>query len=487
MQPYNYTIQAPNPFESALGGLKLGFGLQDMQAQRQAQELKLQQEQQGMLRQQELQSRMQSLMNNPNPMAKDYTDLAMLLPEKEANSIRANWETLSKDRQSKDLQSAGQIMAAFQSGAPGIGLKMLRERAEAANNSGDTEQAKALETWAKIAELNPSAVTKSIGSFVALLPGGDKVIESVTKLGSESRAEAEASSDLRKKIANADEAVATAKTAQATATNADEKARADAAKATADAEKAAIDAKYAEKIVLADLKKKAADLGLTSAQTGTALAQTRKLNNEIAKSVLELEAIKANGGGDPTKNFDYEEKIRKEWQGRKKTYRELQGTFSTLKSSAESSNGPGDIALITGFMKMLDPGSVVRETEFATARDTAGLFTQLQNRLSKAESGQLLSPAQRKEYVALSQKYLDAAQAKAGEEKKALGVVVKNYKLNPENVFGPEQITGGGGRGSVNPPVIGQPTATVAGQTYARPANFTDAQWAAYKQSTGAK
>ena len=30
------------------------------------------------------------------------------------------------------------------------------------------------------------------------------------------------------------------------------------------------------------------------------------------------------------------------------------------------------------------------------------------------------------------------ANKKAGDDKKALGVVVKNYKLNPENVFGPE-------------------------------------------------
>jgi hypothetical protein len=96
--------------------------------------------------------------------------------------------------------------------------------------------------------------------------------------------------------------------------------------------------------------------------------------------------------------------------------------------------------LITGFMKMLDPGSVVRETEFATARDTAGLFTQLQNRLEKAKNGQLLSPAQRKEYVDLSQKYLDSAQKQADQGKKALGVVVKNFRLNPENVFGPEIV-----------------------------------------------
>jgi len=156
-------------------------------------------------------------------------------------------------------------------------------------------------------------------------------------------------------------------------------------------------------------------------------------------------------------------------------YSELQGTFNTLQASASSANGPGDIALITGFMKMLDPGSVVRETEFATARDTAGLFTQLQNRLEKAQNGQLLSPKQRQEYVALSQKYLDSAQKKANQEKKDLGIVVKNYRLNPENVFGAEQAP---------PPPL--PTSkTVGGVTYPRPAGFTDAQWSDYLKANG--
>jgi hypothetical protein len=199
-----------------------------------------------------------------------------------------------------------------------------------------------------------------------------------------------------------------------------------------------VTADFARENALADLKKKAADLGLTNAQTSSALATTRKLNTEISKAALELEALKASGGVDPDKKFTQEEKIRKEWQGRSKVYGELGGIYSNLKSSADAKTGPGDIALITGFMKMLDPGSVVRETEFATARDTAGLFERLTNQATKIQSGQLfaLDSKQRQEYVALAKQYLDAAEKKAEQEKKDLGIVVKNYKLNPENVFG---------------------------------------------------
>jgi len=48
--------------------------------------------------------------------------------------------------------------------------------------------------------------------------------------------------------------------------------------------------------------------------------------------------------------------------------------------------------------------------------------------------------------VNLAQQYLNAAKKKADQDKKDLRVVVDNYKLNPENVFGAER----GGRGDVN-------------------------------------
>jgi hypothetical protein len=336
--------------------------------------------------------------------------------------------------------------------------------------------------------MNPTGSQATIGLMMAALPGGKELLENIDKTLSTTREEAKAPAALLEARAAADKAVADAATAQATATNAAEKANADVQKAIADAQKAQVEAKYAaekanadvqkaiadaqkaqveakyaEKITLEYIKKKAADLGLTQAQTGSALAQTRKLGVESKKAALELEAIKATGGMDPAKTFEQEEKLRKEFQGRTKVYGELGTTYNNIKSSAEAKNGPGDIALITGFMKMLDPSSVVRETEFATARDTAGLYQNLLNTSQKLQSGQLFSldSRQRKEYVDLAKKYLDSAQKKAAEDKKALGVVVKNYRLKPENVFGPEAAAAPAPAPTGGAPAAGQRNVTV--------------------------
>jgi hypothetical protein len=467
--PIDYGVQIADPTQSFLGAFQAGASIQDA---------RLKQEQQTQqLAQQKLVQEGFAKLRGPNATAADYANLSMMLPETQAKAVRESFSMLSGERQNAALQQSGQVFSAFKSGKPEIAISLLDQQIEGKRTSGDEAGAKFLETWRDVAKENPKATEDYFGYTISQIPGGDKVISSAISLGQEGRAAGKGPDEQREAVAKADKAVADAITAQATATNAAEKATADAAKAKADAQKAAVDAKYAEKLVIADLEKKATDLGLTKAQTNSTIAQTRKLGAETSKIVLELEASKANGGVDPAKAFDQEEKIRKEYQGRTKVYNELIPTFTNIKSSAEAKNGPGDIALITSFMKMLDPGSVVRETEFATARDTAGLYTRLENSLKKAENGQFLQPNQRTEFVNLAKQYLDSAQKKAGEEKRQLAVVVKNYRLNPENVFGPE---------TAEPTPTPLPaSATIGGRTYTRPATFTDAQWRDYLKANG--
>ncbi len=450
--PINYAVDVQSPFEAVLSGFKIGAAGAEAQAQAQAREKAA-----------TAQTELAALFKNPKATATDYAKVAAFLPKDQAESVRKSFDMMSAEQQQSSLRNAGQVYSAVKSGQIDIAKNLLKEQATAYRNSGREQDAKAAENSLQLIELNPTGAQATVGVMTAILPGGKELLENVDKSLSTIREEAKAPSALLEARAKADKAVADATTAQATAGNAAEKAVADAAKAMADAQKAQVEAKYAEKITLADIKKKAADLNLTQAQTGSALAQTKKLGVESQKAALELEALKATGGLDPTKTFEQEEKLRKEFQGRTKVYGELGTTYNNIKSSAEAKNGPGDIALITGFMKMLDPGSVVRETEFATARDTAGLYERLLNTSQKLQSGQLfaLDSKQRQEYVNLAKQYLDSAQKKAGEDKKALGVVVKNYRLNPDNVFGPETAETPAPAPTGGAPAAGQRNVTV--------------------------
>jgi hypothetical protein len=435
--PINYSVDVQSPFEAALGGFKIGAAGAEMQAQQQKRNLEIAAMEQAQKRQTEL----ADLFKNPNASSADYERVVAFLPKDQAAIVIEGFGRKTKEQQANDLRMGGEVYSAIKSGQPNIAIQMLTDSAAAFRNSGREQEAKAAEASAKAIELNPTGAQTTVGLYMARLPGGTGYLEAADKALSTIRAEALAPSALSEQVAKSDLAVQNAANAVATAVDDVAKAKAQREFEQAKAAKEAVDAKYAERTAVDKLIKSAADLGLTKAQTNSALAQTRKLGVETSKAALELEALKATGGVDPDKKFNQEEKIRKEYQARTKVYGELGTTFSNIKSSAEVKTGPGDIALITSFMKMLDPGSVVRETEFATARDTAGLYTRLENSLKKAESGQFLQPNQRKEFVDLAKQYLDSAQKKAGDDKTALGVVVKNYKLNSDNVFGPETRT----------------------------------------------
>ena len=116
--PYDYSINVQSPFEAALGGLKLGATIADIRTQQEAAKLQQEAAAKAVERQQMLSQNMQELINNPNPTARDFTNIAMLMPEKEAASMRANWDTLNKAQQDNELRFSGQVMSAFSSGAP---------------------------------------------------------------------------------------------------------------------------------------------------------------------------------------------------------------------------------------------------------------------------------------------------------------------------------------------------------------------------------
>jgi hypothetical protein len=461
VQPINYMGMIPQPdlARSLASGLQLGSGIREMQQQRVAAE--------------QAQAARQQLASDVEAARADGSQQAWLGMIAKYPQFREAFGDVRKGLGEEQVKSeffgGFEVSNALEANQPLVAAERLRTIIAAKENSGQDARLhkQALE---RIEAGDTKRAQSGINEILSVLDP-----ERFEKTVNAKTTAAQAPLKLRQEIAAADKAEVEAKVKMETATDDIAKAKAARELEQAKAKKESIEAKYADQVAKDAIKKRAADLGLTTAQTNQALATTRKLGTETQKAVLELEALKATGGRDPAKAFDQEEKLRREFQTRTKTYQEVNQTYQTLQASAKSGTGAGDIALITGFMKMLDPGSVVRETEFATARDTAGLFARLENSLKKAEDGQFLQPKQRNEYVALAREYFNAAQKRADEDKKALGIVVKNYKLNPENVFGAEQA----------PPPPLPTSATVGGQTYQRPASFTDAQWSDYLKANG--
>lgn len=191
VQPIDYTTQVLSPFQAALQGVQAGVGLQNVQAQREAAQVKMLQQQQEMQRQQVLGEAMRGLTDKIRAGTagqSDFQQIALLAPKDQSEAALKIWESMDKARQQGILSFGSQVMSALGSKNPQIGIDLLKERAAAERDTGNVEQARAYDTWARLAELDPANSQAIIGGLLQGLPGGDKAIEAWTKVQQERRA-----------------------------------------------------------------------------------------------------------------------------------------------------------------------------------------------------------------------------------------------------------------------------------------------------------
>ena len=137
-------------------------------------------------------------------------------------------------------------------------------------------------------------------------------------------------------------------------------------------------------------EEKRARLGLIKAQTEEASSRA-----EVARA----KAAGVHAGLEPGDRLKAEEALRKEYANLAKPYFEVRDAYSRVEQAASQPSAAGDLALIFNYMKMLDPGSVVREGEFATAQNAAGVPDRIRNLYNRLLSGERLNPAQREDFV----------------------------------------------------------------------------------------
>lgn len=82
-----------------------------------------------------------------------------------------------------------------------------------------------------------------------------------------------------------------------------------------------------------------------------------------------------------------------------KTYEIVRNSYERVRESASQQSGAGDLGLIYGYMRMLDPTSVVRESEFAMAAQAGDYGEQIQGFVTRILNGQRLPESQRQEFL----------------------------------------------------------------------------------------
>lgn len=111
------------------------------------------------------------------------------------------------------------------------------------------------------------------------------------------------------------------------------------------------------------------------------------------------------------KGFENEVNLKKMFSGEPiyKDFNDMQSAYKQVKSSLAQENPIGDVAAATKIMKLLDPGSVVRESELGISMAAAGKMDRLQNYVQNWTSGTKLTPTQRQDFQNLANELYAAA------------------------------------------------------------------------------
>lgn len=141
--------------------------------------------------------------------------------------------------------------------------------------------------------------------------------------------------------------------------------------------------------------------------------------------------LNKEGAGD---NFKNEKDLRGEFTKLSQDFTKQNAAFGRIQASANDPSAAGDLALIFNYMKLLDPGSTVREGEFANAQNSGGVDQKVRSVYNQVINGQRLGPKQRADFFDRSKRLFSEADGQQKVREKRYTALSERNRLNPANV-----------------------------------------------------
>jgi len=135
------------------------------------------------------------------------------------------------------------------------------------------------------------------------------------------------------------------------------------------------------------------------------------------------------------KIFTNTSSLRKEYLAQSKEYQKVRDSFTRVKGSTKDPSPAGDLSLIFNYMKMLDPGSVVRESEFATAANSGSIPQRVYAQYNKALAGERLSPKMRADFVSKAKVLFTGMEKQHEQRIETYKGIAKNNNLPIKDVI----------------------------------------------------
>lgn len=162
------------------------------------------------------------------------------------------------------------------------------------------------------------------------------------------------------------------------------------------------------------------------------------LQQQGANYRARVSAEKNVSGGVTKEDFKRENTLRKQYNALSKSFSTVRDSYSKILAVADvdKPTAAADLSSIFMFMKMLDPNSVVRESEYRTAETARGIPESIKNLYDKTAKGNILSPKQRQDFIDRAEELYKDIELNQNELKENYSNIAKSYSIDPERVTG---------------------------------------------------
>jgi hypothetical protein len=172
---------------------------------------------------------------------------------------------------------------------------------------------------------------------------------------------------------------------------------------------------------ISETRKGIAEVGKLGAESEKLSAEAALKLKQVAGSALDNDSKKiALSLGDDYRN------ISKDFQ--------IQGNaYNRIRASSVEPSAAGDISLIFNYMKLLDPGSTVREGEAATVRNAGSIPDRIRALYNRAINGESFAPEIRNDFVRRSELLYSSA-------KKQQSIIDEQFRKRSEQFGIPPEL-----------------------------------------------
>jgi hypothetical protein len=173
VQPYDYSLNVPSPFEAFTSGIKTGQAGLEAQARRRQLEAQQAAAEQAAAQQHQVERLLDDFYTVPS--YDKAMRLSQYLPKDQYANLISGFESKTKQQQQNELLFGGQVMSALVGGNADVAVRLLEQRAEALGD--DAPEGQSYRQAAELAKADPEGALGIVSTLLAVLPGSKDIID----------------------------------------------------------------------------------------------------------------------------------------------------------------------------------------------------------------------------------------------------------------------------------------------------------------------